>query len=411
MTIRSLFFALCLAVGGAFIVASPAALASEVSKSAKAPRIMVMLRMGPKHFHAGSSYGGDYGDTLGQAVRLRVASKIAHENGLTLLESWPMPMIGVDCMVMEVNDGRTVEDVVAAVSKLSGVAWSQPINQFEMQGAAPATYNDKLYQAEPAAMRWHISSLHRYATGRGQTIAIIDSRIDTSHPDLARQSIGIADFVPGKLRFAERHGTGVAGIIAARANNAIGIAGIAPDAHVLGLRACWERSTDGATVCDSLSLARAMAFALEKKADVINLSLTGPRDQLLASLISLGLSRGMTVVAAVDRAQPEHGFPASLAGVLPVTDDRLSARDSSVYIAPGRDIPTTEPEGKWSLVSGSSYAAAHVSGLAALLRQLSARRGIAATTITAMGPRGLIDACAAIARLSSLDAKACRASY
>jgi subtilisin family serine protease len=60
------------------------------------------------------------------------------------------------------------------------------------------------------------------------------------------------------------------------------------------------------------------------------------------------------------------------------------------------------------LVSGSSYATAHVSGLAALLRQLSPRGGVGLVALTAMGPPGVIDACAAVARLSALDADACR---
>jgi subtilisin family serine protease len=129
---------------------------------------------------------------------------------------------------------------------------------------------------------------------------------------------------------------------------------------------------------------------------------------LLATLIGLGVSRGMTIVAAVDQGHPDHSFPSSVTGVLPVADERLSLRGAGVYIAPGRDIPTTEPEGKWSLVSGSSYAAAHVSGLAALLRQLSPGRGAGLSATAAMGPRGLIDACAAVARVSALDAQACR---
>lgn len=407
MTLRSLFLALSLVLGGT-LFAPPAANAAESARQLEAPRIMVMLRLGAEHFRSGSSYGGDYGDSMGQEARLRMARKIAREHHLTLVDNWAMQMIGVDCLIMTVDDDRTAQQAADELSTVKGVEWSQPLNEFEMQGAAPPAYNDRLSAAQPATSRWHLTSLHRYATGRGQTIAIVDSRIDTSHPDFAGQVIGVEDFVPGNLRLAERHGTGVAGIIAARANNGVGIAGVAPGARILGLRACWERPAGGATVCDSLSLARAMTFALERRVDVINLSLSGPPDRLLSTLIRLGLSRGMTVVAAVDQSHPDHSFPSSVAGVLPVADERLSVRGAGVYIAPGRDIPTTEPEGKWSLVSGSSYAAAHVSGLAALLRQLSAHRGAGLSAAAAMGPRGMIDACAAVARVSALDAEVCR---
>jgi len=401
-------FALLFAVACMALAGAPAAFAAGEAEPAQPPRIMVMLRLGANHFRSSSEYGSDYGDAMTQEARLRFARKLAKEHRLRLIENWPMEVIGVDCVIYAVEDGRTAEAAAGEIDGLPGVQWSQPLNQFELQGAARTTpYNDRLFAAQPASSDWNLRSLHRFATGRGQTIAVVDSRIDVAHPDLAGQVVRIQDFAPGNRQTAERHGTGVAGIIAARANNVVGIAGIAPSARIVGLRACWERPT-GTTVCDTLSLAKAMTAALQARVDVVNLSLSGPPDRLLARLITLGLARGMTIVAAVDAARPEASFPASIAGVIPVADERLSARATTVYIAPGRDIPTTEPEGRWSLVNGSSYAAAHVSGLAALLRQLSGGGNRGRAALSALGARGTIDACAAIARVSALDAGACR---
>ncbi|MBC2669660.1 S8 family serine peptidase [Novosphingobium piscinae] len=374
---------------------------------------MVMLDIGPDHLRAGGDYSGPYGDVMGEQARLRTARKIAREHGLTVLESWPMQLIGVDCVIMAINDTRSVEAVAREISGLPGVAWSQPLNEYSMQGrtapnARPAAgYNDRLFSAQPVAGRWRLASMHRIATGKGVTIAIVDSRIDTGHPDLVGKIAASPDFATGEQHQAERHGTGVAGIIAARPNNAMGIAGIAPGARVLGLRACWERPWGGATVCDSLSLAKALTYALENHADVINLSLTGPPDRLLQSLIELGLRRGITIVAAVDASRPAASFPAFVAGVIPVADGGLPAGSPSVYIAPGQDVPTTEPGGKWELVSGSSFAAAHVSGLAALLRELAGGQAHHVPAAAWLGPRGTIDACAAIARLSPLERGDC----
>ena len=408
MKLRTALTALSLALGSPLLTATPVQ-AAEVARQVEAPRIMVMLKLGADHFRSGSAYGGDYNDAMGQEARLRLARKIAREHKLRLLDNWPMQVVGVDCVIMAVNDGRSAEAAAQEVSKLHGVEWSQPLNEFQMQGAGPTTSRDRLSAAQPATAQWHLQSLHKYATGRGQTIAIVDSRIDTAHPDFAGQVIAVEDFVPGNRQSPERHGTGVAGIIAARENNTVGIAGVAPGAHILGLRACWERPAGGATVCDSLSLAKAMTSALQHKVDVVNLSLSGPQDRLISTLISIGISRGMTVVAAVDQNHPDQSFPSSVAGVLPVGDERLSLYNSTVYIAPGRDVPTTEPEGKWGLVSGSSYAAAHVSGLAAMLRQMSAHNSAAGRTASsAMGPRGRIDACAALSRVSRLNADNCR---
>lgn len=391
------------------------ALAEEADGDIAAGRkVMVMLKLGAEHYRAGGDYGGAYGDAMGEKARLRLARRIAREHKLTLLEAWPMQMVGVDCVIMAVNDDRPAQAVADELSGLPDVAWSQPYNEFRMQSSGPPKpvtgYNDRLFRAQPSAMRWGLSRLHQVATGRGVTIAIIDSRIDTAHPDLAGQIATSPDFAPGSRHGPEQHGTGVAGIIAARPNNAMGIAGIAPGARVLGLRACWERPYGGATVCDTLSLAKALSFALENKADVINMSLTGPQDRLLQTLVGIAVKRGVTVVAAVDAQNPAASFPAFVTGVIPVADERLSAAAPAVYIAPGRDVPTTEPEGKWSIVSGSSFAAAHVSGLAALLRQLAgpSRRGAAAALL---GPMGAVDACAAVARLSRLDLRACETGH
>ena len=405
-----------LALGMAPVLAVPAIASEDVAAAQDGQsdrRVMVMLRLTAEHFRAGGDYGGTYGDAMGEKARLRLAREIARQHKLTVLESWPMQLVGVDCIIMAVNDARPLDAVVAELSRLPGVAWSQPLNEYHMQGApvagAPRGYNDRLFRAQPASSRWHLEQLHRMATGKGVTIAIVDSRIDTSHPDLVGQIAASPDFVGANHSLAERHGTGVAGIIGARANNAMGIVGVSPGARILGLRACWERPLGGNTVCDTLSLAKALTYALEKRVDIINLSLTGPPDRLLQTLVSMGLQRGITIVAAVDQARPQSSFPAFVTGVIPVADQRLSAGSPAVYIAPGQDVPTTEPEGKWAIVSGSSFAAAHISGLAALLRQLSGP-GHNPSSAALLGPRGVVDACAAIGRVSRLDVPSCEAS-
>lgn len=368
--------------------------------------IMVMLKLGAEHYRPGGDYGGAYGDAMGQHARLRLARAIAREHRLDLVESWPMQLIGVDCVVMRITDDRSVEQVRSELATVRGIAWTQPLQEFGMQSAsarAAVRYNDRLYPAQGALQGWDLARMHRVATGKGVTIAIVDSRIDTRHPDLAGQIAGAPNFAPQAPPLPERHGTGVAGIIAAKPNNALGIAGIAPDARVIGLRACWERPHGGRTVCDTLSLAKAVYFAINNRADILNMSLSGPRDRLIQTLIEVALSRGMTVVAAVDGKSPESSFPATVQGVIPVSDRRLSPTSQGVYIAPGRDVPTTEPNGKWSLVSGSSFAAAHISGLAALLHQLSARR----SGVALFGPAGPVNACAVLSRAAPREGRSC----
>jgi hypothetical protein len=154
------------------------------------------------------------------------------------------------------------------------------------------------------------------------------------------------------------------------------------------------------TLCTSLGLALAMSFAIEHDAQVINLSLSGPVDRLLGQLIDRARGRGIDVVSAVDPALPGGGFPASHPGVFAVATQesgRAVGGAAGVWLAPGKDVPTTGPPARWYLVSGSSYAAAHLSGLLALLRgsAAGARAPQAAVTLV-RAPDGAVDACASL---------------
>ncbi len=313
-------------------------------------QILVMIKALPAHFRPGSSYGGAYGDAEGTAARRRVAREIARRNGLALMDGWPMPSLGVDCFVMRVPEHQSIDDAIAQVARDPMVAWSQPMQTYRaMAGRAIAepgpVPNDPLFRMEPAAAGWHLADLYRVSTGRGVSIAIVDSRVQRDHPDLAGQVVEAQDFVGDRSLAAEDHGTAVAGVIAARRDNGIGIAGVAPDARLMALRACWQTAS-GPTLCSSLSIARALQFAIDHGARVINLSLAGPGDSLLGKLIDLAFTRGTTVVAAYDPHLPGGGFPASQPGVIAVAQDDLLSRPNGVYGAPGRDIPTTEPGGK-----------------------------------------------------------------
>lgn len=401
---RSLLAA-CLAVLCAAV--SPGAMAAPTAPEAvpaEARQILVMLRLPAQHYRPGTNYGGYYGDETGARARRALAARIAHRNGLVLVDKgWPMPSLGIDCYVMRVPANESIEMAIARVAHDRNVAWSQPMNLYEAQGRAGNGTADPLFAAEPAASVWHLASLHRLATGRGSTIAVIDSKVDVRHPDLAGQFVANIDFVSDRPHEPEVHGTGVAAVIAAKANNSVGIAGIAPGARLMALRACWQtRSAESApTLCSSLSLARALDFAIGRSANVINMSLSGPEDRLLAQLISLARRRRIEVVAAYDKKLPRGGFPALMPGVIAVTGDcALASAVRDIYCAPGDGIPTARPGDRWFLANGSSFAAAHVSGLIALTRE---RRSPAADVVlVSHWPKGgRLDACATLLAVSS----------
>jgi subtilisin family serine protease len=353
-----------------------------------------MIRQAPDHYRPTGDYSGAYGDQISESARRRIAKQIAARYGLTLIGNWPMPMIGVDCFVMIVPDDRSTSAAADQVSHDANVVWAQPVELYGTRAAAPP-HRDPLFLAEPAARQWHLADLHRMATGRGVKVAVVDSGIEVSHPDLSGQFVVNRNFVAGRPLAVEKHGTGIAGIIGAKADNGVGIAGVAPGARMLGLRACWQVDRS-ATLCDSLSLAKAIYFAIQNRADVINLSLTGPNDRLLRELLKVAQAKGSVIVTAFDNKLAGGGFPAAMPGVIAVSDLALAPSRRRAYTAPGRDVPTTEPGGRWSLVNGSSYAAAHVSGLVALMRER--RRSAAPTLVSRDG--GAIDACATLLQVA-----------
>jgi len=345
---------------------------------------------------------------------------LARDHGLTQGGAFPLPSIGVHCVVFVVPPGRAIDDVVARLAADPRVESVQVNRLFRALADAPADPYASLQHGARAVRAW---AAHRVATGRGVTVAVIDTGLDAGHPDLEGRVADWANFVEGGERtFArDRHGTAVAGVIAARADNRVGIVGIAPDATVVAAKACSPRTgRPSEAICSSWSLARAVDYSVTAGARVLNLSLAGPPDRLLERLLRRALERGVVVVAAALEDGPEApGFPASLDQVIAVVSSDLrgmarapaAAARGHTVAAPGVDIITTVPGRAWDYLSGSSLAAAHVSGIAALLLEREPRlspadlRGLLLSTARpaagggAAGPSHA-DACAALARLA-----------
>jgi len=408
LTAAWLLLAVC-AVAQVAIAAAPPADAARSQR-----QVLVMLRMPPAHYRPDDSYGGDYGNAPGRVARRHEAKVLAREHGLSLHDEWPMPALGVDCFVLDAPDHDSALREARALAADPRVESAQAMQLFRTLGAAATA--DPLFDAQPAAAAWHLRQLHSIATGKGVRVAIIDSGVAVGHPDLRGQVALSRNFVDARGDVGEAHGTAVAGIIAALEGNGIGIAGVAPQARLLALRACWQQDA-AASACSSFTLARALQFAIDARAQVINMSLSGPQDRLLSRLIDAALARGISIVGAIDAKAGDGGFPASHSGVVAVEGlhARTAGRTSSVR-APADGIPATLPDGGWGLVSGSSFATAQVSGLVALLRQhepgitpARLRASLAAApglTLAQERPRA-IDACAVLRRTAGQCACAC----
>lgn len=391
---RAILFAvwLCAGVANAQPAAAIQPVRSAAAQDEAAPReILVMLHLPAPHFRPDGYHGAHYRDDAGRAARRRIAEALAREHGLLLVEDWAMPVLNVDCYRMQLPPGTPSAAVLDTLARDTRVKWAQPVHSYSAQAAA-----DPLYPVQPAAQPWQLAQVRNVATGRQVLVAVLDSGVDADHPDLAGQVPVRENFVDGQRYAGETHGTAVAGVIAALAGNGIGIEGVAPGARLMALRACWQLA-DGATRCNSFTLGKALNFALLHGAHVINMSLSGPDDRLLQQLIDVARARGVRVVGAYDATRADGGFPASHPGVFAVASEgavspgapRSGQAAGHLLAAPGRDVPTTLPGARYGMVSGASYAAAHVSGMMAVLSELKPRLPLAAlrgSLVPAMAP-------------------------
>ena len=374
---------------------------------------------------AGSTMGG-YGPVPRYLLGSRAAgtlSAIAQEHGLREAAGWPIATLGWHCVVFELPPGSSREAVLAALSHDPRVRLAQPLQDFDTRSAAqPPTpsaaasaadagllYNDPYVNLQRGFVDTAAARAHRVSTGAGVRVAVVDTGAALDHPDLlGRVALArnlVDDGSPRDLE-PDRHGTEVAGVIAAVGNNHEGIVGIAPQARLVLLRACWPRegAAGAAARCNSFTLAKALAAALESDARIVNLSLGGPSDPLLDKLLAELLRQGRVVIGALPPDGRRGGFPTGTPGVIAagVSGEIDAAAGKDVVAAPGRDVLTLQPGGRYDYASGSSIAAAHVSGVAALMLSAQPRldRAALGELLQAGGGRSPLNAGAALESLS-----------
>jgi subtilisin family serine protease len=277
------------------------------------------------------------------------------------------------CVVFEITDGRPVNEVLTALAKDTRVLLAQPLQEFHTLtdfASAQASYNDPLYDLQTNLVALGIARAHQRTQGAGVRIALIDTGVDTGHPDLRGRIVRTHSFLARRApRAALRHGTAMAGLIAAVANNHIGIVGIAPLAQLEVFEACWQLAADSdAAACNTFTLAQALAAALASGSSLVNLSIAGPADPLLSALVGEGLKRGVIFVGPVPGS--EGGFPTAIPGVVSAGGSEHPL-PRGAFAAPSEHVLTLQPAGQYDFESGTSVAAAEVTGVIALLMSAS----------------------------------------
>ncbi len=299
------------------------------------------------------------------------ADELARRHGLARLGSQNFPLVGATIGLFRVTDRRPVATVSRELAADASVRSVQPNFRYVLQDQKAAlTEGDP---AQYALAKLRLPEAHTLAHGANVTIAVIDSGIDGRHPELANSIADSFDAL-GSKEGPHLHGTAVAGAIVAHAR----LMGAAPAARIVAIRA-FGTAQNGQNGGESTSFVvlKALDYAVAHGAQIVNMSFAGPKDALIERAIAAAFARGVVMVAASGNAGAKSPplYPAANANVMAVSatdaqDKLLAASNRGGYIAvaaPGADIFLPAPDDKYQMTSGTSFSAAYISGLAALV--------------------------------------------
>ncbi|WP_375161174.1 S8 family serine peptidase [Bradyrhizobium sp. RDT46] len=297
------------------------------------------------------------------------ADALARRHGLTRISSENFPLIGATFGLFRITDGRPYETVRREFAADGSVRSVQPNFRYALQDQKSRTPSEG-DPAQYALTKLRLPQAHKLAQGANVTIAVIDSGIDVRHPELANSVADNFDAL-GSAEGPHVHGTGIAGAIVAHAR----LMGSAPEARIIAIRAFG--GANGGTESSSYIILRSLNYAAEHGAQIVNMSFAGPKDAVIERAIAATAARGLVLIAAAGNAGAKSPplYPAANPNVIAVSatdqQDRLfAASNRGNYIAlaaPGVDIFLPAPDGKYQMTSGTSFSAAYVSGVAALL--------------------------------------------
>jgi hypothetical protein len=296
------------------------------------------------------------------------ADQLARRHGLARLQSQNFPLIGSTIGLFRVTNRRAVETVSRELASEASVRSVQPNFRYVLQEQkAELTEGDP---AQYAVAKLRLPQAHTLAHGTNVIVAVIDSGIDVNHPELANAIAASFDAL-GSKEGPHVHGTGVAGAIVAHAR----LMGSAPAARILAIRA-FGAAPKGAE-STSYVILKGLDYAAAHGAEIVNMSFAGSKDGLIERGIAAIAAKGIVMVAAAGNAGAKSPplYPAANPNVIAVSatdaQDRLfTASNRGGYIAiaaPGVDIFLPAPDNKYQMTSGTSFSAAYVSGLAALM--------------------------------------------
>ncbi len=313
----------------------------------------------------------------------QIAEGLGLKHHLVLISSHNLGLIGGGTLNRyKIADNRSVPDVIHDLETEQQITWAQPNYIYKLEGAEIASQS--LSGAQYTLAKMHLNEAHRVTEGEKTVVAIIDSGIDETHPEIAGAVVDRFDTIGGTMQ-AHAHGTAIAGAISAHG----ALVGAAPHTNILAIRAFDGGTTKPGADGTTAHIVEGLNWAFEHHAQIVNMSFAGAFDPLLALAINTAHQQGMIIVAAAGNDGPKAApaYPAADDNVIAVTatdrDDRLfSGSNHGAYIclaAPGTDIISAAPGNSYQFSTGTSIAAAHISGVIALL--LAEKPNLSADTV------------------------------
>jgi subtilisin family serine protease len=298
------------------------------------------------------------------------ADDLARRHRLTRIGSQDLPFIGSAISLFRITDRRSVENVRTELAADAGVRSVQLNFRYVLQDqkSVPAEGDPAQY----ALAKLRLPEAHALSRGANVTVAVIDSGIDVAHPEL-KDAITESFDALGAKEGPHVHGTGIAGAIVSHAR----LMGSAPKARILAIRAFGAAASGAEST--SFVILKSLDFAASRGAQIVNMSFAGPKDPLLERGLEAAATKGMVLIAASGNAGPKSPplYPAANPNVIAVSatdahDQLFPASNRGGHIAlsaPGVDIFLPAPDGKYQMTSGTSFSAAYISGLAALMME------------------------------------------
>jgi len=349
-------------------------------------------------------------------VSTQMLDDIAARHDMTRVETTTIRLTGRTLHRWRIDNGTSVADMIRNVCTNPGdrlVAGAQPNYLYELAQTPQSqqTAQEPVNSAQYAPDKLKLIEAHRLANGNKVLVAVIDSEVDATHPDLVGAVTASFEAAAEQER-PHPHGTGMAGAIAAHRT----MLGTAPRVGLLTVRAfsATATSAEGTT----FTILRGLDWAADEGARVVNMSFAGPSDPRLRDALQKAYKKGIVLIAAAGNAGPTSPplYPGADPNVIAVTatdtrDAVFAGANRGNYIAvaaPGVDVFAPAPAGTYQLTTGTSVAAAEVSGVAALLIERNpaltpaAVRKILMDTATRLGPKsrdygaGLVNALEAV---------------